>query len=190
MADKFSDKSRIYIDYGRKISELSKQFKTDKISFFKMLRDKIEKEEIGVYKQENKEKGNKGLRVKLDLNLNNKLFSNEKPTLIGFTGRDGVSSKDEDDGEEDESNSLRPSTDFFIKIPITKKMKKEVSNNDYETKILFKYKDVLYQEDTKRKGKFFVIMFNKKLLSQSFEQMTNEIVDVLKHTIKILNEEE
>lgn len=188
---RFSEESRVIIDYGRKIQQMNKIFRRERAEFFEILKEEISqvKRLKITFKEASK---NKALNLEFDHSMKIELFSNHG--LFGFSMAAGkISGAGDEEVQEDEevqknhNKTLRPSIDFFIKIPYVKGKKNEVIKKQFEKLILERFGSILRSGDTGRKGKFFQITFQKTLLFNDFRKMARDILRVLKYTLEVLN---
>jgi hypothetical protein len=177
--NKFSDKSMISINYGRKISQINATFKSERIKLFDLIKDKIKELDIQLY---NEDKEDRGYHLNFRLKGNKKLFSSDNWSSISFTGRDGKTSNN--DEEEDYSN--KPNRDFYIQLRIEDKKKgKEIEEKRYEQKLCsqFKYLD---KNATKRDHSYFKIVFEKKFIYRDFDKIAEKTAEVLKYALNVI----
>ena len=179
--NKFSEKSMISINYGRKISQINATFKSERIKLFDLIKDKIKELDIQLY---NEDKEDRGYHLNFKLKGNKKLFSSDNWSSISFTGRDGKASNN----EEEDYSSNKPNRDFYIQLRIESREKgKEIEEKRYEQKLCSQFKDFLDKNATKRDHSYFKIIFEKNFIHQNFDKIAEKVAEVLEYTLKILD---
>ena len=99
---RFSEESRVYIDYGRKIKQMNNIFKRERAEFFQILKEEISQEKgLKITSEENKK--DKGLKLQFNHSVKSELFSNYG--FFSFSRAIGKSSGSGDEESEEETVS-------------------------------------------------------------------------------------